>query len=202
MIHPKTELRFISEEIGYGVVATSFIPKGTITWIGDALDQVFTPVEVARLHPVLRDVVDTYAYRDNEGNFVLCWDHSRFVNHSYHSNCISTAYNFELAVRDIYPGEEITNDYGYLNLTEPFDALPEAGSERKRIMPDDLVYYHPVWDLQLIEAFKYFNKVPQPLRKFIETRYEHKVKLVAEGKVEMDNKLLLRRERRKAGSLK
>lgn len=29
MIHPDTEVRFISNEIGYGVVATKFIPKGT-----------------------------------------------------------------------------------------------------------------------------------------------------------------------------
>ena len=32
MIHPSTELRFINDEIGYGVVATRFIPKGTIVW--------------------------------------------------------------------------------------------------------------------------------------------------------------------------
>lgn len=32
MIHPAMELKHISEEIGYGVVATAFIPAGTITW--------------------------------------------------------------------------------------------------------------------------------------------------------------------------
>jgi hypothetical protein len=38
MTHPKTELKLISNEIGYGVVATDFIPAGTITWALDKLD--------------------------------------------------------------------------------------------------------------------------------------------------------------------
>lgn len=38
MIHPNTELKFISNQVGYGVVATSFIPAGTITWVLDKLD--------------------------------------------------------------------------------------------------------------------------------------------------------------------
>jgi len=133
MIHPHTQLQFINPQIGYGVVATSFIPKGTITWIFDPLDQVFTPGEIKKLAPVFQDKLNTYTYRDHEGNFILCWDHSRFVNHSFHSNCISTAYNFELAVRDIQPGEELTDDYGYLNVTEPFICLPEPGTSRTMV---------------------------------------------------------------------
>ncbi|MCD6063810.1 MAG: protein-lysine N-methyltransferase [Flavipsychrobacter sp.] len=168
-------------------MATAFIPKGTITWIGDPLDQVFTPREVKEMHPVFRDIIDTYAFRDNKGDFVLCWDHSRFVNHSFNSNCLSTAYNFELAVRDIYPGEELTNDYGYLNLTEPFVCLPEPGTNRTKVMPDDLVHYHMEWDVQLIEAFKSFNTVSQPLAKFIESQYRNKVELVAAGRGDMDS---------------
>jgi len=35
MIHPDTEVRFINDEIGYGVVAKKLIPKGTITWVQD-----------------------------------------------------------------------------------------------------------------------------------------------------------------------
>lgn len=37
MIHPDTEVRFINPEKGYGLVATKFIPKGTITWVQDDL---------------------------------------------------------------------------------------------------------------------------------------------------------------------
>ncbi len=187
MIHPSTELRFISPEKGIGVVATEFIPKGTITWAYDPLDQVFTPDEVAQLSSLFRNFIDKYAYRDQNGNWVLCWDHARFVNHSYNSNSISTAYNLELAVRDIYPGEEITNDYGYLNLQEPFYALQEEGSERSVVMPDDLLRYHKVWDAQLYQAFRHFNMVAQPLAGLIEPKYLDKVREVAAGKSAMDS---------------
>ncbi|MES2702257.1 MAG: SET domain-containing protein [Bacteroidota bacterium] len=187
MIHPGTELKFISPEIGYGVVATEFIPKGTITWIFDPIDQVFTPDDIRKLDPIYKEKLHTYAYRDHEGNFVLCWDNSRFVNHSFNSSCMSTAYNFEIAVRDIFPGEELTDDYGYLNVTEPFDCVPEPGSKRTRVMPDDLLRFHKEWDEQLKEAFKNFNNVPQPFLNLIEERHRQKVADIAAGKAEMDS---------------
>jgi len=45
MMHPHTKVQFISDEVGHGVVATAFIPKGTITWVQDPLDRVFSPAE-------------------------------------------------------------------------------------------------------------------------------------------------------------
>jgi len=187
MIHPNTELQFISKEKGYGIVAMKFIPKGTITWILDPLDQVFTPEQIQRLDPVFQDKLHTYSYRDGHGNFILCWDNSRFVNHSFHSNCMSTAYNFELAVRDIFPGEELTDDYGYLNVTEPFFCLPEPNTTRTMVMPDDLLHFHKEWDAQLKDAFKNFNKVEQPFLNFIDPLYKDKVLKIAAGKAEMDS---------------
>jgi len=187
MIHPDTELRFISPEIGYGVVATKFIPKGTITWIQDPLDRIFTPEQIEKLDPVYQDKLHTYSYRDNQGNFVLCWDNSKFINHSFHSNCITTPYNFELAVRDIHPGEELTDDYGYLNVTEPFICLPEPNTNRTMVMPDDLLHFYKEWDAQLIEAFKHFNKVAQPFAKLIDPKYKNKVLQIAAGKTQMDS---------------
>jgi hypothetical protein len=187
MIHPHTELRFISEEKGYGVVATQFIPKGTITWVFDPLDQVFTPEKVSQLPAFFQNLVNTYSYRDNKGDYILCWDHSRFVNHSFHSNCISTAYNFEMAVRDIYPGEELTDDYGYLNASEPFECLPEPGTTRTKVMPDDLLHFHGEWDAQIKEAFKYFNQVDQPLGELIEHQHQAKVTQIAAGLAEPDS---------------
>ena len=52
MIHPDTELRFINDKIGYGVVATKFIPKGTITWVLDKVDRFFTPSQVIQMDPL------------------------------------------------------------------------------------------------------------------------------------------------------
>jgi SET domain-containing protein len=187
MIHPHTELRFISPEKGHGVVATRFIPKGTITWAFDPLDQIFTEQQVQQMKPHFQQIIHTYTYRDNKGNYILCWDHSRFVNHSFNSNCVTTAYGFEMAVRDIHPGEELTDDYGYLNIEEPFECLPEPHTNRTKVMPDDLLHFHSEWDEKLKDAFRYFNKVEQPMAFLIDPRYVWKVKQVAAGKAEMDS---------------
>lgn len=175
-MHPHTEVRFISKEIGHGVVATRFIPKGTITWVQDELDRVLTPVEVQKMRPQTRELVDKYSFRNNKGHFVLCWDLSKYVNHSFRSNCLSTAYDFELAVRDIHPGEQLTDDYGYLNVSEPFKAQDE-GTERSTVYPDDLLHYHKEWDAQLFKAFRHFKQVEQPLLAFVPQQVLEKVHL-------------------------
>lgn len=41
-MHPNTEIQFVSEQVGVGVFATKFIPKGTIVWIKDDLDLMLT----------------------------------------------------------------------------------------------------------------------------------------------------------------
>lgn len=186
MIHPDTELRFINSEIGYGVVATKFIPKGTITWVQDKLDRVFSPMQIDEMGAEYQHILSTYCYRNNAGNYVLCWDNGRFVNHSFNSNCISTAYDFEFAVRDIHPGEELTDDYGYLNITEPFRAMDE-GKRRKNVYPDDLVKYHKVWDKKLEAAFKYYPKVEQPLQMLLSEETRHLCHQIAVGDEKMSS---------------
>ena len=91
MIHPKTEIKFINEDVGYGVVAKEFIPKGTITWVLDKFDREFTPKEFDQLDTIYQELLETYAYKNNLGNLVLCWDNARFVNHSFNANCLTTA---------------------------------------------------------------------------------------------------------------
>ena len=186
MIHPFTELKFISEQKGYGVVAKQFIPKGTITWVQDSLDMVFDHKKLAELGPNYAPIIDTYSFRDNQGNFVLCWDLAKYVNHSFNSNCFSTPYNFEIAIRDIHPGEELTDDYGYLNITEPFEAMPEGGS-RTVVYPDDLLHYHKIWDEKIADAMPLLNSVDQPLMYFIDEATRTKVQAILAGKETMES---------------
>ncbi len=163
MIHPDTQIQFISEEIGFGVVATKLIPAGTITWVLDSLDQEFTQTEFEAMGSAYQEILDIYSYRNKEGHYILCWDNGRFVNHSFNSNCLTTAYDFEIAIRDIQPGEQLTDDYGYLNISEPFEGIDE-GTDRKVVYPDDLKNFHGEWDAKLL---KVFNKIPdlkQPLK--------------------------------------
>ena len=58
MIHPHTKLAFISNEIGYGVVATSLLKKGTIPWVLDKLDREFIPIQMHGLGLVFQDILD------------------------------------------------------------------------------------------------------------------------------------------------
>ncbi|UBF27313.1 SET domain-containing protein [Kovacikia minuta CCNUW1] len=187
MMHPHTELRFINESIGYGVFATRFIPKGTITWILDELDQKFDEFYFISLDPLLRERLLKYCYRDELGQYILCWDIARYVNHSFHSNCMATPYKFELAVRDIYPGEELTDDYGYFNLDKPFYCFPEPGTDRTRVMPDDILHYYREWDQKAADAMQSFNWVQQPLKHLLERKYIDKVHAIALGQEKMDS---------------
>jgi hypothetical protein len=141
MIHPHTELRFINEKIGYGVVATQLIPRGTITWVRDAFDQTFSALHIASMAPIYRDLITKYCFVDAKGDSILCWDLARYVNHACDPSCRSAGYDFELAVRDIRSGEELTDDYGSLNLEDDFVCCCGSPFCREKLRPDDLLRY-------------------------------------------------------------
>lgn len=184
MIHPDTELRFISDVIGYGVVAKKLIPKGTITWVQDELDQVFTPQKAAALSPLMQEYLETYCFTNHDGNHVLCWDNAKFVNHSFNSSCMSTAYDFEIAIRDIQPGEQLTDDYGYLNISEPFESVDE-GTQRKIVYPDDLLRYSEEWDNMIRASFNDIQSVDQPMLKFVPQKHWADFNDAISGKTEL-----------------
>lgn len=164
MFHPHTELRFVSDSIGYGVFATHLIPRGTITWSLDTLDQVFPPTALDSLSPMLRAVMDKYSFTDRRGKLILCWDNARFVNHSCEANCLSPGgFDFEIAVRDINPGEQLTDDYGTLNIDHGFNCLCGSKSCRSRILPDDAVRMADTWDDAMKQAVPRIGAVQQPL---------------------------------------
>ncbi|MCB1235457.1 MAG: SET domain-containing protein [Verrucomicrobiae bacterium] len=169
MIHPDTAVRFVSEEIGHGVVATAFIPRGTVTWVRDRLDREFSPAEVAAFDAAHREILDRYSFRNAGGHYVFCWDHTRFMNHSYRPTCLPTAHGVEVAVRDVEEGEELTNDYGCFNIVEPFTPHGETDPlGRAEVAPDDLVRHAGVWDAEVEAALRFFSAVRQPLAALID----------------------------------
>src|ERR671938_629906 len=101
MIHPDTELRTVNKKVGLGIFATKKIPKGTIVWISDDLEIVLDKNYVYSLEELRQKIIYKYAYQDKDGNYILHWDHARFMNHSFLPNCIDTVYEFQLAARDI-----------------------------------------------------------------------------------------------------
>ncbi|MCG9970711.1 SET domain-containing protein [Christiangramia crocea] len=181
MIHPDTQLKWINKEKGFGVVATKFIPKGTITWVQDEMDIVFQPDEPSGFKPLTKELLEKFSFRNNLGEHIVCWDIAKYINHSFNSNCLSTAYNFEIAIRDINEGEELTDDYGYLNLSEPFMPQDEGG-ERKIVEPDDALKYYKVWDEAIKEVFPLIIERDQPLLELLTDEVEKEIEEVASGK--------------------
>ncbi|TCP28669.1 hypothetical protein EV195_101850 [Tenacibaculum skagerrakense] len=186
MIHPHTELKFINNEVGYGVVAKQFIPAGTITWVLDKLDREFSPLEFQQMEPIYQEILDTYTFRNNNGNLILCWDNGRYVNHSFNSNCLTTAYDFEIAIRDIQPGEQLTDDYGYLNISAPFRGINE-GTKRKIVYPNDLTKYYKTWDNKIKKVFPKITKVDQPLRQVLNEETWSKIDNIINGKEPLES---------------
>lgn len=167
MIHPATELRPVTAEIGLGVFATQRIPKGTIVWVLDELDQRLSPARVRGLGARYARILDHYGYVNAAGERIVCWDLARWVNHSCEANALSCGWNFDVAIRDVEAGEELTNDYGALNLERSFACACHSRSCRRRIDPSDFELLAERWDASVREAFAVLRQVPQPLWGFV-----------------------------------
>ncbi len=189
MLHPDTELRFVSPEIGYGIFATALIPKGTITWVRDELDRVIPASELAKFSEANKENLLKYTYRTPKGDYFFCWDLTRYVNHSFDPNSMLTALGFEIAIRDIQPGEEMTNDYGTFNIIEPFKCANHPTHERQFVCPDDLARYYPQWDEQIAKAFPVINQVDQPLEKFLTPVQKDEVGQIVRGEMSLPSVL-------------
>jgi hypothetical protein len=163
MIRPHTALRFINPHIGFGVVATARIPRGTITWVRDPLDVAMSPSEVTALHGLYQATLDRFTFIDGTGQRILCWDIARYINHSCEPACLAPGFDFEIAVRDIEAGEQLSDDYAALNTLEPFECACQAPSCRKVVRPDDHVRHVDVWDEKIRQAFPGIAEAEQPL---------------------------------------
>jgi hypothetical protein len=180
MVHPDSALRYINHQIGYGVVATRCIPRGSITWVLDDLDQVFTPGDVSRICDFLKPALEKYSFLDAKGQSILCWDNARFINHSCDPTCMNTGFNFEVAIRDIQPGEELTDDYGTLNLLWDFECHCRSAKCRRTIHPDDFPKFLEQWDAAVARVFPLIKSVEQPLWPLVREKVE--VEAVLAGK--------------------
>lgn len=170
MIHPDTELRRVNDIIGLGVFATRSIPRGTIVWVLDDLDHRLTPDRVRRLRPQYGELLERFSYFNGAGERVLCWDLARWTNHSCEANALSSGWDFDIAIRDIGAGEEVTNDYGCLNLEQNFVCKCRSPSCRGTVRPEDFELLADAWDKGVREAFLCAARVEQPLWKWVRPR--------------------------------
>jgi uncharacterized protein len=103
---------------GLGIIAAERIEKGAALWrFTPGFDMRFTPEQVSALPAVMRDYLVLYSFSSRRpGMRVLPADNGRYFNHSRTPTALSADEEGEeevvtRALRDILPGEEITDDY-------------------------------------------------------------------------------------------
>lgn len=170
MIHPNTELKVINEQVGYGVFATSDIAEGTIVYVKDSLELKVSPTDYLMHNEDMKEVIEKYSYIDETGNRIISWDFAKYVNHCCNCNSISTGYGFEIAIRDIKKGEQITDEYGIFNLTKSMTLLCGEENCRKEIKPTDFDSYHKEWDIKIKKSIMSLFDVEQPLMPFVDEK--------------------------------
>jgi hypothetical protein len=168
MMHPDTEIKYIDDTVGYGVFAKKMIPAGSITYVKDSLEIEISPTDFAKHSQVMQDTIEKYSYIDQNGYRIISWDFAKYVNHCCNCNSMSTGYGFEIALRDIYPGEQITDEYGLFNVKQDIKLICDQPHCRKNLREDDLDTYYQDWDGQIKKALGKFNEVNQPLKPFID----------------------------------
>jgi hypothetical protein len=166
MIHPDTELCWISAEIGHGVRATRRIAKGTLTWVRCSLDRVLTRAEVDALALQYRPIIERYSYVDHLDRHVLCWDAGRHINHHCDANSRAFGLDAQIAIREIEPGEELTCDYGESNLDEALTCHCGSVHCRSSITAADLRTHAERWDVEVRAAVAAAAGLAQPLLPF------------------------------------
>jgi hypothetical protein len=165
MMHPHTRLVPINEVVGEGVIATQRIPRGSLVWVMDGLDQAIPESEIAQLPACWAPLVDRWTFSDGRRHRVLLWDHGRYVNHSCAPNCGGTEFGFEIALRDIEAGEQLSNDYAtlFMGPSEAFHcecgALRCRGDIDHRQVPEAVAAVRRA----LTQALDFIESAPQPL---------------------------------------
>lgn len=103
---------------GTGLFAGKLIPEGTRTWeLVPSLDLIIPRSELSTLPLLGREQFLHYAYLNSNDAYVLCFDDARFCNHSPEPNTrfVDGQTPYELAIRDIRAGDEITINYAELD---------------------------------------------------------------------------------------
>ena len=107
-----------SDIAGIGLFASEDIAKGTVTWrFMHGFDQLLAEDMIESLpEPARSNLLDHVYLHEATGQFVLCADNARFMNHADDPNTAGVheagaIEGYDIATRDIRAGEELTCDY-------------------------------------------------------------------------------------------
>ena len=110
---------------GLGLIARQFIKKGTAIWSFDPdIDHEYGREFFLYHHSkIVTDQIKGYSFFDSaRGCWVCCGDDARFTNHADNPNTYMDE-KITYAARDIFPREEITEDYRLLGVDVPKNDL-------------------------------------------------------------------------------
>lgn len=99
---------------GIGLFADQLIIKGTTVWkFVENFDLKINKNALGNLPNQAKETILAYAYLNKNEDYVLCSDNAKFFNHSDQPNVTAPENDDEpnLAVCDIQPGEELTQNY-------------------------------------------------------------------------------------------
>lgn len=100
---------------GLGLFADEFIPKGTLVQqFIPSLDLEIAPEIIEQLPDKARREMLHFCYKHKKtGNYILCADNARFLNHSESPSLTGggSSEEIDIAFRDIQKGEELTVNY-------------------------------------------------------------------------------------------
>jgi len=115
---------------GIGCFADQFIAKGTPVWRFEKNFDIRVDSKYPETLPEpAKSFFEKYAYQNPKTlNWTFPTDNTRFINHSdtpniYCGNNLDNEDASDIALKDIQPGEELTNNYG------EFDSDPFRGFE-------------------------------------------------------------------------
>ena len=127
------EIKLVSADMGNGIFSKQFVPKGALIWKYDNSPggnvKSYSGYEETRKRLQELSVEDqnffiSHVYLfDNVVNEII--DDGKFWNHSENPNSGfgPSDYNSSFATRDIYPGDELVDDYGIYEYPEWFVEL-------------------------------------------------------------------------------
>lgn len=117
MLLVKTKIKESSIH-GIGLFADEFIPKGTIVWkFTPGFDLTFTREQILAFPEILQIYFSKYSWKSSLNNhYCFSSDNGKYFNHSDTPNTISEHRDGEpeevnIALKDIRPGEELTDNY-------------------------------------------------------------------------------------------
>ena len=104
---------------GLGCFSVDFVPKGTLIWkFNPDFDRKYTQAEFDALELPAQEFLRCYSYRFRDV-YYFSSDHTHFINHSEQPSMYGDETGLlAYAAKDIYPGEEIVDDYRSFGATE------------------------------------------------------------------------------------